>query len=429
MTRVLFVHGTMTRYDADFIAAKTQIQARLQEQFPGLAFDAPPWGEYWGAKLNLRGVTFPGYDEQVGPDVLGGTPLEARGGIPDLTVTLWSLLYEEPSSELYLLAAGAAQPSRTRQSDASAALASALHLLAAQGPQPPLIDLLVEGEIDPTFPAALQWAIDRFSASDLQLQTALRSISDQALSDYRSALARAIVADAMRRAVVAKSYPVLFADARLRDRVVEAVEFALGRSAVLGSWKDAVVDAVTAPIWVDLTRYILRPNRASFTKMALRFLGDIFAYQARRLEIQRVIAERIGEQPTVLLAHSLGGIICADLLLTDEAIRARVPLLVTVGTQAGTFHEIGALGSLRAAGPEPSPLPPGFPPWLNLYDRNDMLGFRVAPVFAGVVRDVELLDGGQPFPHAHSAYWWNDTVWKHILDAIADPTNVPFQLR
>lgn len=73
---------------------------------------------------------------------------------------------------------------------------------------------------------------------------------------YRSALARAIVADAMGAALAAGDYPALFVDAGMRDRVVEAVERALGSGAVLSSLKDAVM----LPLWVDLTRYLLRPT-------------------------------------------------------------------------------------------------------------------------------------------------------------------------
>lgn len=79
MTRVLFIHGTMTRYDERYKATTTQIWSRLQAHSPAITFDFLPWGELWGAKLNPRGVTIPGYDERAGPDVLGGEVSAAPG--------------------------------------------------------------------------------------------------------------------------------------------------------------------------------------------------------------------------------------------------------------------------------------------------------------------------------------------------------------
>src|SRR4029079_14174247 len=113
-----------------------------------------------------------------------------------------------------------------------------------------------------------------------------------------------------------------------------------------------------------------------------------------------------------LLAHSLGGIACVD-LLAQEPID-RVKGLVTAGSQAPYLHEIGALVSLE---PGTQDLPPHFPPWLNLYDPYDFLSYAAAPVFgrrAGDrVRD-HRFESGQPFPQSHSAYWTNPETWMAI---------------
>ncbi|NTU78111.1 MAG: hypothetical protein HGA45_01700, partial [Chloroflexales bacterium] len=396
---------------------------RLQSWRDDLVFEQFPWGEYWGAELNPRFAAIPGYDEQAGPEVLGGS----AGGADttsDPAVALWALLYDDPAAELRLMAAGSQRAPGARQSDASVALARATHLLAAQEPPPPLADLLAEGGIAGVFAAALRRAIALFDSADPQLQTALRAIPDAQLADYRSALARAIVADAMGVAQAAGGYPELFVDAELRDRTVDELEQALDGGTVLGGAADWLSFLPASA----LTELVLRPYRAGLTKLTLAFFGDIVAYQAKRELIQTAIAKRLGDGPTVLLAHSLGGIACVDLLLSSEAARAQVPLLITAGSQAAMLHEIGALGRLGPAGAEPTPLAPDFPPWLNLYDRSDMLGFRAAPIFAGVVRDVEL-SGGQPFPHAHNAYWRNGQLWEQIFAAIADPGNVLYQLR
>ncbi|MEI7771190.1 MAG: hypothetical protein WCI67_14450, partial [Chloroflexales bacterium] len=319
-----------------------------------------------------------------------------------------------------------AQPrSPARQSETSTHLTRATYLLAARGAPPPLRDRLAEGGIAAAFPAAVRRVAMLFGGADPALYAALRSIDGAQMADYRGALARAIVAAAMGAALATGDAPDLFGDADLRDRTVGDVEQTLGGGAtVLGAAQDWLTFLPAA----GLTGLVLRPYRVDITRMTLAFLGDILDYQLRRTAIHAAIARHVAAGPTVLLAHSLGAIACADLLLTDAAIRAQVPLLITAGSQAGVLHEIGALGALGKAGVEPTPLPTGFPPWLNLYDRNDMLGFRAAPVFAGALRDVEL-DSRQPFPHAHNAYWKNRQAWEHILAAIADPANVPFQLR
>jgi hypothetical protein len=54
-----------------------------------------------------------------------------------------------------------------------------------------------------------------------------------------------------------------------------------------------------------------------------------------------------------------------------------------------------------------------------------MLSYQAGLLFSGYLRDLEL-DSAQPFPHAHSAYWWNDTVWEHILAAVAEPSSIGF---
>jgi hypothetical protein len=89
-----------------------------------------------------------------------------------------------------------------------------------------------------------------------------------------------------------------------------------------------------------------------------------------------------------------------------------VSRLVTAGSQSPLLYEIGALFSMKP----PKPLPPDFPPWLNLYDRNDFLSY-VAHRLWPAVKDVEI-ESGQPFPDSHSAYFGNDAAWLAIRNFI-----------
>jgi pimeloyl-ACP methyl ester carboxylesterase len=107
-----------------------------------------------------------------------------------------------------------------------------------------------------------------------------------------------------------------------------------------------------------------------------------------------------------VIAHSLGGIASFDLLAGADA--PEVARLVTVGSQSPLMYEIGALPSLK----RPTCLPAKFPPWLNIYDRDDFLSFSAKRLFPGVDDfDAEL---GQPFPDSHSAYFDSERVWNKI---------------
>jgi len=142
--------------------------------------------------------------------------------------------------------------------------------------------------------------------------------------------------------------------------------------------------------------------------------GDILLYQSRGAAIRRFIRDQITavQGPVVLLAHSLGGIACVDLLVLEPL--PTVKGLVTVGSQAPLLYELDCLTSRRFG----EPLPDHFPPWLNLYDRHDFLSYIGAEVFPDQVTDVEVTSG-QPFPVAHSAYWSNPAVWSAIAEFLS----------
>jgi hypothetical protein len=93
-------------------------------------------------------------------------------------------------------------------------------------------------------------------------------------------------------------------------------------------------------------------------------------------------------------------------------------LLVTVGSQAPFLHELGALAGLS---PEAS-LPSAFPPWLNIFDRHDLLAFQAAPVFSGDARVTDReVSSRQPFPVSHGAYWKLPAVYDEIAAAVKEP--------
>ena len=157
------------------------------------------------------------------------------------------------------------------------------------------------------------------------------------------------------------------------------------------------------------TTQSLRNHRDRFSDAVALPVGDILLYQARGHEVREFIRRKIehAEPPVTLVAHSLGGIACVDLLALPNPPK-KVDRLVTVGSQSPLLYEIGALFSLKPQ----QPLPGGFPPWLNLYDRNDFLSYVGGRLWPDV-KDIEI-ESGQPFPDSHSAYFGNDKVWHEI---------------
>ena len=121
------------------------------------------------------------------------------------------------------------------------------------------------------------------------------------------------------------------------------------------------------------------------------------------------------DEPVVLVAHSLGGIACVEMLIEQEL--PEVKLFVTAGSQSPYFYEIGALRTLPFKANVTCKLPAHFPKWVNFYDRRDFLSFVGRGVFGAKVTDKEV-NNGQPFPQSHSAYWSNDAVWKTIKECL-----------
>ena len=155
---------------------------------------------------------------------------------------------------------------------------------------------------------------------------------------------------------------------------------------------------------------VLREHRNRFSQTAALPIGDILLYQSRGDTVRDYIRRKIeaAAAPVTVVAHSLGGIACVDLLAGPNP--PTVHALVTAGSQAPLLYEIGALSSLDGK----TSLPDGFPRWLNLYDRNDFLSYVAHRLFPKA-KDLEVTSG-EAFPDSHSAYFGNPAVWRAIRD-------------
>lgn len=389
MTTLVFVHGTgvrPTQYEENFAL----IQKKLGIQRPDIKVVPCLWGEMLGTKLNAKGASIPFYD---------ATLALSEEEEEDKEILLWEQLYRDPLYELQLLSLkpsekGPANPFAEQPSDE---LDSTLQRFE---PSPELQALLVEAGIALVFDEALQ-AVIRSEAYHEALQTASDS-----LSEYCDAIARAIVAQAMFYCEQQEKYPSILTNADLRDKVVKTLSCALGEPELgLGGGVLKLLSLLAHP-----TTFAIKRKRGSITDAISPFPCDILLYQSRGEKIRQFIREIIeqAEPPVVLLAHSLGGIACVDLLVKE--CLENVALLVTVGSQAPFLYEINALHSLEFG----QPLPEHFPLWLNIYDLRDFLSYVGANVFPNKVQDV-LVDSKQPFPRSHSAYWENPATWKGII--------------
>ena len=157
-------------------------------------------------------------------------------------------------------------------------------------------------------------------------------------------------------------------------------------------------------------------------------MGDVLVYLARpgvedrRAAILEAVANTIAEaataqshtDPLVVIAHSMGGNIVYD-LLSHERTDLRVDSLVTVGSQVGLFQELDLFAAKHPELDPPRdrvPKPTNIARWLNVYDRNDMLGFAVSGIFMDTV-DYEY-GTGKGLLSAHSSYFIRPSFYHRL---------------
>lgn len=407
MIHVVFVHGTGVR-EPEFKETFDAIEQGLQGALHTVTVYPCNWGEQFGSKIG-RGRSIPLYDQAMG--------LEEED--PETqSLSRWALLLDDPLIELSLLSAKV-DPERgdTLGYTPGSALRHALEAFpeALTGSEPTVVspvEFAVLGES-----AQELLGMDELDAA-AEAGVQLAPSGDRELDGVRLLAARAIVAVWMRL-LMDQGRPA--PTGATRDLVLGLTFAKLGggieQSMSVG---DDLLSLVIKPITAILSKVVVNPAlraatwgsrtyRHGLADAATPRAGDILLYQARGARIRDFIlrtAEAIGE-PVVLLAHSLGGIACIDMLI--EQARPCIKGIITAGSQAPYLYEIGALSQLESH----EPIPNHLPPWLNFFDKNDLLSFLAAPLMKGeknLVTDVEV-KSNQPFPLSHSAYWGNSAVW------------------
>jgi hypothetical protein len=393
VTSVVFVHGTGVR-EPGFSDALARVRSELTARRPDVTVVPCYWGHEHGTRLHLQGVSIPTYNTTRGQ---GAAPAYQSSQ----NVEMWRLLYQDPTCELGLLAIATPEPGELPPSrePPGTMLDRAVQSLRLVSAPPEARSKLEAAGIAATFDAAREKV-----AASVPYDDMLRVVPP-AFGDYRVAVARAIVA----QAVVDRSKAdnsVLPLDGTTRDALVQDIARWMGEERLAGSWVASKLLVLAQKL--GAIDHIQR-RRGAVTDGAFPFTGDILLYQARGEGIRSAIRMAIkgASPPVVVLGHSLGGIASVDLLAL-EAI-PEVALLVTVGSQAPILYELDALVSLRYG----TPLPAHVPPWLNVYDLRDFLSYVGAEIFPGRIEDVKV-DSKQPFPESHSAYWANPSVWNLI---------------
>jgi len=396
MTTVIFVHGTGGRKPA-YAITFGDIEKKLSQLNPEIKLVPCLWGEPHGTKLNANGASIPEYDST------GGTAKSNNKEVHP--VQLWEQLYKNPLYEIQLLSfrqirgrdavPGKLTPSQKLRNKVNELTAASSTLLTQ----------LQQARIAKVFDQAHQ-VVTQSNPYNRLLDTASASLDE----DY-AAIARAIVAQAIE--LCDQEWidtPILF-DPDLRDKTVDSINRELTNETARGIIGDTIKN-LFLPTLKSLGNRHLQRQRGSLTDAAYPFSGDILYYQTKGEKIREFIRSSVenAEPPVVLLAHSLGGIACVDLLVAQKL--PLVKLLVTVGSQAPFLYEIDALQSLAYG----ESLPEYFPKWLNIYDLRDILSYvgDRQGLFPGRIKDVKV-DNQQPFPESHGAYWYNPATWDAIL--------------
>lgn len=385
---IVFVHGTGVRING-YGPALEAVRREAREAGISVPVVACPWGEPLGVSYKGHSLPEPPSEKQ----------LEEHA----LDLAQWTWLLDDPLAELDRLAIRDTRSTRGRDAQPPGkkpTWLARLEEIKAYEPSVELSAILSRLGIGDLWKGAAGEVVDS-SIARLAFE---RSQEAGELPDAIAALARACVAELHRRAID---------DARpgpsrdLRDR--------LWRILVV-DWKGAVAGLSTflAGMFQRAGTSLLRSNRANLNALIADPIGDVLLYQSRGGEIRDFIRQIIDKSPgpALVLAHSLGGIACVDLLASS--MPPKVMGLVTIGSQSPLFHEFGALASLD----EGDELPGNFPPWLNVFDRNDFLSFVGGRVFEGKVQDFEV-HSGQPFPDSHGAYFANPELWREIAKFVS----------
>ena len=155
-------------------------------------------------------------------------------------------------------------------------------------------------------------------------------------------------------------------------------------------------------------------NHSGVDEAVIRdFLRDVSAYldlPGCRAAVQEVVRPALlADADSVLVGHSLGGVVCAELLAEDQ-VRERVGLFVAVGAPLGLDGVSDGMrppGSARPASP-----------WVNVYDPRDWVALGSPLPQTGGLREQVSVANPRSYEHSIESYLAHPEVAVVIADAL-----------
>ena len=175
---------------------------------------------------------------------------------------------------------------------------------------------------------------------------------------------------------------------------------------------------------------LLASTRGPLNETLGRFFGDIFIYLNSRGDkgkpgpIPTLILKAYDDaraaapnEPFVIVAHSLGGVISFD-LLSHFRPDLDVDLFVSIGSQVAHFEEMKLyLASDRKIPPGKAHTPENIKRWINIFDEVDVFSYSVDRVFDRVNVDAQY-DTHTHTIKAHGAYFEQDRLYQRLRERV-----------
>jgi hypothetical protein len=404
MKTLLFVHGTGVRAKA-FQATQRTIQKELSCRplaFADFRLRGTYWGDECGVKLPPESKSIPSYDASTNKPTAS-----------EIELARWATLACDPYFELREVIRQDG-PWRPRGAERWPPCREIPQTIGSLRPEGSLEALLDRHDLASAFSITVNELATSGSFQRLCAELPWKPNSSSQM------FARMIAARTLARAEADFAIQL---DGAIREQMVTLLIDPLGgRTGAVMEVFGEVIGTVWALLGPQI-RWATRTGRQDLTNIASPAAGDVIAYQGPTGPTlrKRILAdiEDAETEHVALLAHSLGGIACVDLLI-EQGI-PKVTHLITVGSQAPFLYETDSLCSLRY----PQSLPKCFPRnWMNVFDRHDIFAYKAEGVFPEsphvFIEDFDV-DSGVPFPQAHGAYWTNDGFWKNLEGFLKRP--------
>ncbi|WP_051165334.1 hypothetical protein [Methyloversatilis universalis] len=170
--------------------------------------------------------------------------------------------------------------------------------------------------------------------------------------------------------------------------------------------------------WVKAIARVIERISPFGGTLAMRFLGQAHAYlrnQHVNSEINRLVEPLFeDDEPMVVIAHSLGTVLCYSLLrkFAERNRPRQVPLLITLGSPLG-------IDSVRKSFSKPRNRPAGVVRWFNGADPEDFIALQASltpTTFGSGIENYPDFENGHDDPHSVAAYLSD----KRVVLAIAE---------